>query len=296
MQSQSEMNIFAGLGVAVREFKLTSGFADYLLYLDGRAAGVIEAKPEGYSLTGVEIQSAKYVDGLPGPRFPTITCRCRLPTNRPGLSRSSPTRLIPDARSREVFTFHRPEELFRLIKLDQQLRANLREMPELDTTRLWRVQSKAITNLEQSLADNRPRALIQMANWVGGRPIRRFLPATRLIKFAKAQRILFLVDRNNLGRQTLTEFQQYISPYTNYNFTEEYNVQHLKRNTVDPAAKVCITTIQRLYSHAEGRGRLRGTKRRRLAVRDRSVAGQGAAPGRLQPEDPHRDVRFHHRR
>ena len=74
----------------------------------------------------------------------------------------------------------------------------------------------------------------------------------RLIKFAKVKRILFLVDRNNLGKQTLNEFQQFVSPYTNRKFTEEYTVQHLKRNSIDPASKVCITTIQRLYSMLKG--------------------------------------------
>jgi len=76
--------------------------------------------------------------------------------------------------------------------------------------------------------------------------------AYRLIKFAGAKRILFLVDRNNLGRQTLNEFQQFASPHTQYKFTEEYGVQHLKGNTIDPASKVCITTIQRLYSILKG--------------------------------------------
>ncbi len=70
----------------------------------------------------------------------------------------------------------------------------------------------------------------------------------RLIKFGRVRRILFLVDRNNLGKQTLNEFQQYVSPYTNRKFTEEYTVQYLKRNSIEPASKVCITTIQRLYS------------------------------------------------
>src|ERR1700722_16195458 len=65
VQDCAEMDISAGLGVAVREFPLKSGFADYLLYRDGRAAGVVEAKPEGHTLTGVETQSAKYQDGLP---------------------------------------------------------------------------------------------------------------------------------------------------------------------------------------------------------------------------------------
>ncbi len=49
----------------MHEFKLKTGFADYLLYVDGKVIGVIEAKPAGHSLAGVEIQSAKYTDGLP---------------------------------------------------------------------------------------------------------------------------------------------------------------------------------------------------------------------------------------
>jgi hypothetical protein len=59
------MNISAGPGVAIREFPLSTGEADYLLYTDAKAIGVVEAKPEGHSLTGVETQSGKYLDGLP---------------------------------------------------------------------------------------------------------------------------------------------------------------------------------------------------------------------------------------
>ncbi len=65
VQDYRQMNISAGAGVAVREFPLTTGAADYMLYVDGRAIGVVEAKPEGHTLTGVETQSAKYVGGLP---------------------------------------------------------------------------------------------------------------------------------------------------------------------------------------------------------------------------------------
>lgn len=70
----------------------------------------------------------------------------------------------------------------------------------------------------------------------------------RLIKFANARRILFLVDRSNLGRQTRNEFQQYITPDDGRKFTELYNIQHLNSNTLDLVSRVCITTIQRLYS------------------------------------------------
>ena len=62
----SQVNIHAARGVAIREFPLPGhGFADYLLYIDGKAAGVIEAKKEGATLTGVEIQADKYIKGLP---------------------------------------------------------------------------------------------------------------------------------------------------------------------------------------------------------------------------------------
>jgi type I restriction enzyme R subunit len=65
VQDYRQMNISASLGVAIREFSLSTGEADYLLYADGRAIGVVEAKPEGHPLTGVETQSGKYLDGLP---------------------------------------------------------------------------------------------------------------------------------------------------------------------------------------------------------------------------------------
>ena len=250
VQDYRRMNISAGPGVAIREFPLATGEADYLLYLDAKAVGVVEAKPEGHSLTGVETQSGKYLDGLP-PNLPNY----RLPLPFAYESTGSDTRFTnyiePAARSRPVFTFHRPEELLRLVNLDDQVRALLRHMPPLNSEKLWRVQSEAITNLEHSLADNRPRSLIQMATG-SGKTFTAVNFCYRLIKFAKAKRILFLVDRNNLGKQTLNEFQQFVSPYNGYKFTEEYTVQHLRKNTIDPASKVCITTIQRLYSILKG--------------------------------------------
>lgn len=250
VQSQHEMNIFAGLGVAVREFQLSTGFADYLLYVDGKALGTIEAKPEGYTLTGVAEQSAKYAVGL-ADAIPHYILPLPFTYESTGTVTHFKNGLEPEARSREIFTFHRPDELMRLVRLESQLRGNLRNLPPLDSTRLWSVQAKAIANLEKSLADNRPRALVQMATG-SGKTYTAVSACYRMIKFGKAQRILFLVDRNNLGRQTLNEFQQYISPYTNRKFTEEYVVQHMKRNTIDPAANVCITTIQRLYSMLSG--------------------------------------------
>jgi len=250
VQDYRQMNISAGLGVAVREFPLTTGDADYMLYADAKAIGVVEAKPKGHTLSGVETQSGKYLDGLPA-RLPNHRLPLPFAFESTGEVTQFTNSLEPDARSRAVFTFLRPEELIRLVKLDKQVRTHLRELPPLNIGHLWRVQIESIQNLETSLAANRPRALIQMATG-SGKTFTAVNSCYRLIKYAEARRILFLVDRNNLGKQALNEFQQFISPVNGYKFTEEYTVQHLKKNTIAPASKVCITTIQRLYSMLKG--------------------------------------------
>jgi type I restriction enzyme, R subunit len=247
------MDISAGPGVAVREFPLKTGFADYLLYATGKVIGAVEAKPEGHTLKGVEMQSAKYMSGLPNglPRWTPEGTPLPFAYESTGTVTQFTSNLDPDPRSREIFCFHRPEELMRLAGLGHQLRFNLRNMPPLDRSKLWDKQVTAIENLERSLAAGHPRSLIQMVMGAG-KTFTACNIAYRLVKFAGAKRILFLVDRNNLGRQTLNEFQQFASPYNQYKFTEEFGVQHLRKNAIDPAAKVVITTIQRLYSILKG--------------------------------------------
>ncbi len=253
------MNIHAGLGVAVREFPLKwkegveikSGSADYLLYADGWAIGVVEAKPAGHTLEGVVVQSKRYTEGLDE----WVPARYRpLPFayESTGEITQFTNGLDPHPCSREIFTFHRPEELLRQQDLGSaQLRRTLRQMPELPQGKLWPVQHEAIRNLEQSLAHGRPRALIQMATG-SGKTFTAVTACHRLIKHANADRILFLVDRNNLGKQTLNEFQQFRDPASAYTFADEFPVQRLRGNVIEPASKVVITTIQRLYSILKG--------------------------------------------
>lgn len=124
-------------------------------------------------------------------------------------------------------------------------------MPPLITEGLRECQIEAIQNLERSLAENRPRALIQMATG-SGKTYTAVNFVYRLIKFANAKRILFLVDRSNLGRQTRREFQQFITPDDRRKFPELYNIQLLNSNVIDPVSRFCITTIQRLYSMLRG--------------------------------------------
>lgn len=128
VQDMDRLNIAAGPGIAVREFKLQAGFADYLLYLDMKAAGVVEAKPEGHTLTGVELQSSKYTTGLP-PDLPVWRRPLPFAYESTGVVTQFTSALDPEPRSRETFTFHRPEELRRVLEQEAPLRARLRRMP-----------------------------------------------------------------------------------------------------------------------------------------------------------------------
>ena len=211
---------------------------------------MLEAKPKGHPLIGVETQASKYSGALP-PAVPAYKSPLPFAYESTGAVTQFTNLLEPDARSREVFTFHRPEELLRLVSLDAQVRRKLKALPALDASKLWSVQKRAIENLEQSLAKNNARSLIQMATG-SGKTFTAVNACYRLIKFGGARRVLFLVDRSNLGRQTYREFQQFVSPVNAYKFTDEYHVQLLNSNTVAPTSKVVITTIQRLYSVLKG--------------------------------------------
>ena len=157
----------------------------------------------------------------------------------------------PDYHSRRVFSFHRPGTLMDRAREPETLRARLKTMPALATAGLRGCQVEAIDGLEHSLSENRPRSLIQMATG-SGKTFTAVSFAYRLIKHAGAGRVLFLVDRANLGRQTLKGFQQYATPDDGRKITELYDVQHLAGGGIDPVSKVCISTIQRLYSMLRG--------------------------------------------
>ena len=279
VQDYQQANLRAGCGIVLRNFPLASGhgFADYLLYVDGKAAGVVEAKREGFPLVGVEVQAVKYSQGLPQD-LPAHTRPLPFLYQSTGIETRFTNGLDPEPRSRQTFGFHRPDTLAEWIdradlkstqsvrddvaalkqepyRTHSSLRGRLRQLFDthpLITAGLWPAQVTAITNLEQSLAQDRPRALIQMATG-SGKTFTAINFIYRLIKFAGAKRVLFLVDRGNLGDQTLKEFQQYVSPYNNFKFTEEFIVQRLTSNQLDTTARVCIGTIQRLYSMLKGR-------------------------------------------
>ena len=235
----SALNVHAAHGVAVREFPLLRGHgtADYLLYVDGRAAGVVEAKPEGHTLTGVEVQSGKYGAGLPD-NLPRYIRPLPFLYESTGSETRFTNGLDPQPRSRIFFSFHTSDTLAEWLggqegsveppsdgveliadaggggyRIRHSLRRRLTTMPPLSDSNLWTVQAQAIRNLEQSLAEARPRALVQMTTG-SGKTFMACNQVYRLIRHAGARRVLFLVDRSNLGRQTLREFQGFTCPAT----------------------------------------------------------------------------------
>lgn len=250
VQSKKKVDLSASKGVAVREYQTDVGPADYVLFLDRKPVGIIEAKreDEGHRLTVVEDQSSNYAnaklkylnnDPLPFVYESTGT-----------ITRFTDYR-DPKPRGRNVFWFHKPETIVEWLKKGKSLRERLLSMPDLDPTGLRPAQIVAINNLEHSFKKNRPKALIQMATGAG----KTFTAATfvyRLLKHADAKRILFLVDTKNLGEQAEQEFMTFQPNDDNRKFTELYNVQRLSSSYIASDSQVCISTIQRLYSILKG--------------------------------------------
>ena len=250
IQNYTERQIDASLGIAVREYLLQDEQqADYLLFINGVAVGILEAKKEGMTLGGAMQQAERYHASLPDTL--TTLLGCPLLYASSGIETYFQDKRDPNSRSRTVCTFHTPEAL-RDALAPRSLRQRLKDdLPDLKQGNLWDCQFEALRVLEESLTESHQRSLIQMATG-SGKTYVAVSSVYRLIKFANVKRVLFLVDRNNLGRQALREFQNYTTPDDGRKFTELYNVQHLTSNIIDDTSSVCITTIQRLYSMLKG--------------------------------------------
>ena len=247
VQDKRSMNPNASLGVAIREYQTDTGPADYVLFIDKKPVGVVEAKPEhwGQRITTVEEQSGRYASA----KLKWVSKSTPLPfvyESTGVLTRFTDGR-DPRPRSREVFNFPRPETMQGWHSQSASLRSRLQGLPSLDPTGLRACQINAIEKLEASFKDDRPRALIQMATG-SGKTYTAITSIYRLLKHADAKRTLFLVDTKNLGEQAEQEFMAYVPSDDNRKFTELYNVQRLKSSFVAKDSQVCISTIQRMYS------------------------------------------------
>jgi len=250
VQSKKKVDLSVSIGIAVREYQTDIGPADYVLFVDRKPVGIIEAKreDEGHRLTVVEEQSSDYANA-----------KLKYLNNDPLPFVYESTGIItrftdfrdPKPRGRNVFSFHKPNTIAQWLKIGKSLRARLFNIPKLDPAGLRPAQIIAIENLENSFKKNRPKALIQMATGSG----KTFTAATfvyRLLKHTEAKRVLFLVDTKNLGEQAEQEFMTFQPNDINRKFTELYNIQRLSSSYISSDSHVCISTVQRLYSILKG--------------------------------------------
>ncbi len=251
IQDKDKINLSVALGVVVRYYLTQDGKeTDYVLFIDKKPVGVIEAKreEEGHRLTTVEEQSNEYANSklkyLNNDPLPFVY------ESTGDVTRFTDFR-DPKPRSRPVFTFHRPETFRAWLKSAKSLRKSLLDIPVLQTEGLRDCQINAITKLESSFKDFKPKAMIQMATG-SGKTFTAISFIYRLLKFAKAKRILFLVDTKNLGEQAEQEFMSFLPNDDNRKFTELYGVHRLKSGFVPTDNHVYISTIQRLYSILKG--------------------------------------------
>lgn len=255
---QKKINFSAGLGVAVREYKTSVGPADYVLFVDGKPVGVIEAKREeaGHSITSVEEQTQGYANAEL--KWVKSSENLRFLYESTGIITRFTDARDPKPRSREIFNFQRPETLREWLTQPATLHSRLLAMPPLNPLqlpaselRLRDCQEVAINNLETSFKAGKPHALIQMATGAG-KTYTAITAIYRLLKYAGAKRILFLVDTKNLGEQAEQEMMSYLPIDDSRKFTELYPVQRLKSPHIASESLVCISTIQRMYATLKG--------------------------------------------
>ena len=251
VQDKNRIDFSAGPGIAVREYQTDIGPADYVLFVDKKPVGIVEAKPEewGHKITTVEGQSAAYAAA----KLKWVKNEEPLPFvyESTGVLTRFTNGRDPKPRSREVFNYPRPKTLQNWHSQSGSLRGRLQQLPDLEPAGLRACQIRAIEKLESSFKDDRPRALIQMATG-SGKTYTAITSIYRLLKHADARRILFLVDTRHLGEQAEQEFMAYVPSDDNRKFTELYNVQRLRSSFVAQDTQVCISTIQRMYSLLKG--------------------------------------------
>ena len=247
VQDLSHVNPMASLGVAVREYPTSTGPVDYALFVGGKSVGVIEAKKDelGENITVVEGQSGRYANSTF--RYVTTDYKIRFAYEATGqLTRFTDYQDVK-YRSRSVFSFHRPETLQAWLSQSDTIRNHMKHFPAFDTTGFRKCQITAIQNLDTSFAENRPKALVQMATGAG-KTFTAITAAYRLLKFGRMRRILFLVDTKSLGEQAEREFLAYTPNDDTRSFAQLYGVRRLNSSYIPNDIQICISTIQRMYS------------------------------------------------
>ena len=237
--------------VAIREGLMVSNReADYLLFLNGKAVGVLEAKRIEIDINSdiVQEQARLYTRSCPKwcqAWFPN------LPLPLAYVANSRDLMFYDTRKSNSDFEYckkiHTPKEVKKLLGLEDDYVG----LPTLNPKGLRACQYEAITELEKSYRNGENRALMVLATGAG-KTYTACLAAYRMLAFTPMKRILFLVDRNNLGKQAETEFGTFRLTENGDPFNTIFTVNRLKSSSVPADSNVVISTIQRLFSLLKG--------------------------------------------
>ena len=237
--------------VAIREGLMVGNReADYLLFLNGKAVGVLEAKRIETDINSdiVQEQARLYTRSCPKwcqAWFPNI------PLPLAYVANSRDLMFYDTRKSNSEFEYckkiHTPKEVKKLLGLEDDYVG----LPMLNPKGLRACQYEAITELEKSYRNGENRALMVLATGAG-KTYTACLAAYRMLAFTPMKRILFLVDRNNLGKQAETEFGTFRLTENGDPFNTIFTVNRLKSSSVPADSNVVISTIQRFFSLLKG--------------------------------------------
>ncbi len=235
--------------VAIREGLMKGNKeADYLLFLEGKAVGVLEAKRAEKTLDDIVAEQAEgYCRSCPS--------WCKSWANPLPIAYLSNGKDLlfknlseDDAEYEPVKQILTPKAIAKLLGIGSQWIG----LPTLSPKGLRDCQYNSIINLENSFRAGQKRAVLILATG-SGKTFTAVTAAYRFVEYAQMRKVLFLVDRNNLGKQADGEFGKYCLTKSGDPFNTIYGVERLKSKNIPKDANVVISTIQRLYSLLVGK-------------------------------------------
>ena len=235
--------------VAIREGLLKDNLeADYFLFINGKAVGVLEAKREETDTFSSKVceQAALYAKSVPN-----IYQTYQKPL--PFIFTSNGKELYfcdfreQDHYFKQIMTIPTPHELVKKLGINDYFAG----LPTLRKKGLRDCQYEAITELEKSFRSGQKRALMVLATGAG-KTYTACLAAYRMLSYTPTRRVLFLVDRNNLGKQAEGEFGTFRLTENGEAFNTIFTVNRLRSSSIPSDSNVVISTIQRLFSFLKG--------------------------------------------
>ncbi len=219
--------------------------ADYLLFINGKAVGVLEAKKATIDVSSDKVigqaegythKLTKYYQFYANP-LPIVY----VSNGHVTLFRDKDGGYIP------VGSIHTPKEICKMLGIEDEFAG----LPTLKKKGLRDCQFEAITNLEKSFRSGHKRACMVLATGAG-KTYTACMASYRFLSYTPMRRILFLVDRNNLGKQAEDEFGKFKLTETGDAFNTIFTVNRLKSQAIPKDSNVVISTIQRLFSLLKG--------------------------------------------